>query len=139
MHYSSHLKIKSNFLFPRYNLLLFFFLLSHWSLIHSQPFTLSTAASLSTFHSLDVTDTGTTRHHRPPTLPSLTQPPQTHIADHPSSSIRRSHSPSHHRPTSLRPRPQPASRCYRPSLFSLCCDWCFFVCSYGFGGCGGGG
>ena len=81
MHCSSHLKIKSNFLFPRYNLLLFFFFF-HRSLIHSQPLTLLTPTSLSTSHSLDVTDTGTARHHKPPTSPSPTHKPTVKIIHH---------------------------------------------------------
>ena len=111
-----------------------------------QPLILSTPASLSTFHSLDVTDTGTTHHHRPPTSPSPTHKPTSCSLTHRSTLP---HRPNHRRPTlpiahlplfsnlahpaatepprsNPSPKPQAASYYCRPSLFSLCYDCVFF-------------
>ena len=84
---SSHLKIKSNFLFPGYNLLLFFFLfflLSHQSLIHSLSFSSSllTSHSLNSSKSLNLSLSRRHRHRHsspPQTAHIALTDPQTHI------------------------------------------------------------
>ena len=159
MHCSSHLKIKSSFLFPGYNLLLLFSFLSFippvshsLSLIQLKSLNLSlsqlrqVSQPLTLLASPTPTQLATTdRPHHPH------QPTNPHHPHKPTDPLR-PHRPSNHRPISPiahlplfadlahlamteppcsdpSPKPQAASRCCRPSLFSLCYD-CVFLFIY---------
>ena len=147
MHCSSHLKIKSNFLFPGYNLLLlllFYFIFFFPSVSHS----LSTSHSLNSDKSLNLSLSRRHRHRHssPPqtTHITFTDPqthiiltdPQTHFAltDLATADPHRQSPIFLYSPISLTQLPQShlaltqaASHCCRPSLFSLCYDCVFFL------------